>query len=199
MADVLDFTANVVKSKNDKKKVGKSSDALPGPVREIKELLEERRRNKTSRDGDNGHNLKSKTYKEPPIPKKLNLSENAIRVLEKRYLLKDNTGNIIETPEQMFRRVAKCIAAVEKRYDKNFNVKQLEDSFYRMMTSLEFIPNSPTLMNAGKRSLPPTQRVDDAFMTLMHSLPTRPVFLSAMEGVVVSPRMLWFAMTAGRA
>ena len=177
MADVLDFTANVVKSNNDKKKVGKSSDALPGPVREIKELLEERRRIKTSRDGDNGHNLKSKTYKEPPIPKKLNLSENAIRVLEKRYLLKDNTGNIIETPEQMFRRVAKCIAAVEKRYDKNFNVKQLEDSFYRMMTSLEFIPNSPTLMNAGKKNgqlsacfvIPIEDSMEEIFDSLKHA------------------------------
>ena len=55
-----------------------------------------------------------------------------------------------------------------------------------------------TLMTAGKRGLPPIQRVYDAFMELMHSYPSRETFLSAMKGVTVSPRMLWFAMTAGR-
>jgi len=78
------------------------------------------------------------------------LSPNALRVLEKRYLIKDNQGRAIETPEEMFRRVAHCIASAELAYDLQADVKALEDEFFRMMTGLEFLPNSPTLMNAGR-------------------------------------------------
>jgi ribonucleoside-diphosphate reductase alpha chain len=81
--------------------------------------------------------------------KKVELSVNAKHVLERRYLLRDRTGKIIETPEKMFRRVAKVIAEVDKIYDKNANVKKTEEEFYQLMTNLEFLPNSPTLMNAG--------------------------------------------------
>jgi ribonucleoside-diphosphate reductase alpha chain len=80
----------------------------------------------------------------------LGLSENAIRVLEKRYLKKDDKGNIIETPEDMFRRVARTVAAAELIYNDKADVKPWEDEFYRLMTSLEFLPNSPTLLNAGR-------------------------------------------------
>jgi len=79
----------------------------------------------------------------------LKLSLNAISVLERRYLLKDETGKVIETPSQMFRRVAKTIAAVDAVYDKSADIKATEDKFYKIMTNLEFLPNSPTLMNAG--------------------------------------------------
>jgi len=80
----------------------------------------------------------------------LKLSLNAITVLEKRYLRKDEDGKVIETPKDMFRRVAKAIASVEKRYGKSRKeIKELEEEFFRMMTNLEFLPNSPTLMNAG--------------------------------------------------
>ncbi len=80
----------------------------------------------------------------------LKLPLNAILVLERRYLRKDEKGRVIETTEQMIRRIANCIAAVEKQYGKSdAEVADVEDEFYRMMTSLEFIPNSPTLMNAG--------------------------------------------------
>ncbi len=79
----------------------------------------------------------------------LKLSLNAISVLERRYLLKDETGRVIETPSQMFRRVAKAIAAPDIIYDKNANLEKIEEEFYRVMTNLEFLPNSPTLMNAG--------------------------------------------------
>ena len=80
----------------------------------------------------------------------LKLPLNAILVLERRYLRKDEKGRVIESTGQMFRRVAKSMAEVEKQYGKsNAEVARYEDEFYRMMTSLEFIPNSPTLMNAG--------------------------------------------------
>ncbi|RLG50485.1 MAG: ribonucleotide-diphosphate reductase subunit alpha, partial [Thermoproteota archaeon] len=79
----------------------------------------------------------------------IKLTETARRVLEKRYLLKRN-GKVIETPEQMFRRVAKCIAGVEKKYGKSDSfVEKLEEDFYKLMSTLTFLPNSPCLMNAG--------------------------------------------------
>ncbi len=81
---------------------------------------------------------------------KLNLTENALRVLEKRYLKKDSQGKVIETPEDMFRRVAKTIASAELIYDLRADVAAWEEEFYRLMTNLEFLPNSPTLMNAGR-------------------------------------------------
>ncbi|MDO8662103.1 MAG: vitamin B12-dependent ribonucleotide reductase [Candidatus Omnitrophota bacterium] len=79
------------------------------------------------------------------------LSDNALKVLQRRYLKKDEAGKVIETPEEMFRRVASAIAVADKLYGKNEKeIKDLEDHFYRMMTALEFLPNSPCLMNAGK-------------------------------------------------
>ncbi|MDM8000732.1 MAG: vitamin B12-dependent ribonucleotide reductase [Dehalococcoidia bacterium] len=79
-----------------------------------------------------------------------NLSPNAMKVLEKRYLKKDLNGKVIETPEQMFRRVAHCIASAELAYDPHADVRSWEEKFYSMMASLEYLPNSPTLMNAGR-------------------------------------------------
>ncbi len=78
------------------------------------------------------------------------LTQTALHVLERRYLKKDKQGNVIETPEEMFRRVAGAIAAAELNYDPAADVKATEEEFYRMMTELEFLPNSPTLMNAGR-------------------------------------------------
>ncbi|MBU0758852.1 MAG: vitamin B12-dependent ribonucleotide reductase [Candidatus Omnitrophica bacterium] len=83
--------------------------------------------------------------------KKLNISENCLKVLEKRYLKKDKNGKIIETPEEMFRRVASGIAEADKLYGStDIEIKLTEENFYNMMTNFEFMPNSPTLMNAGK-------------------------------------------------
>ncbi|UCE19870.1 MAG: vitamin B12-dependent ribonucleotide reductase [Gemmatimonadota bacterium] len=79
----------------------------------------------------------------------LSLSENATKVLERRYLRKDERGELIETPEEMFRRVAKNIASAERKYNPNADVLRVEEEFYRTMSDLEFMPNSPTLMNAG--------------------------------------------------
>jgi len=81
---------------------------------------------------------------------KIELTENAIVVLEKRYLKKDNLGKIIETADDMFRRVARHIASAELKYDQEADVEFWQDKFYKLMASLEFLPNSPTLMNAGR-------------------------------------------------
>ena len=75
------------------------------------------------------------------------LTYNAMAVLERRYLLRDETGKIIETPGKLFRRVAKAIAVVEKKYKGD--VKKTEEEFFNLMSRLEFLPNSPTLFNAG--------------------------------------------------
>jgi len=82
------------------------------------------------------------------------LSDNARTVLERRYLAKDGAGKLIETPEQLFRRVARNIAEAEagfvpKRAAPDI-VAQYEARFYHLMTSLRFLPNSPTLGNAGR-------------------------------------------------
>ena len=79
------------------------------------------------------------------------LSENARTVLERRYLRKDPEGRVIETPEEMFRRVARHVARAEAAYGDESRVREMEESFYRMMTEFKFLPNSPTLMNAGRR------------------------------------------------
>jgi ribonucleoside-diphosphate reductase alpha chain len=113
---------------------------------------------------ENGHARTAKTYilyrqKRAEIRKakallgvedKLKLPLNAILVLERRYLRKDEKGNVIESTSEMFRRVAKGIAEVERLYRKSEDeVARYEEEFYRLMTRLEFLPNSPTLMNVG--------------------------------------------------
>jgi len=78
------------------------------------------------------------------------LTPNAKIVLEKRYLKKDAQGQVIETPEDMFRRVAKVIASADALYGKEDQRQSTEELFFQIMTRLEFLPNSPTLMNAGR-------------------------------------------------
>ncbi len=80
----------------------------------------------------------------------MNLSENAVKVLEKRYLTKDETGKLLEDPEGMFKRVAKAIAGADASYATASELKTIEKEFFEMMANLEFLPNSPTLMNAGR-------------------------------------------------
>ena len=81
----------------------------------------------------------------------LKLSENAKTVLARRYLKKDNDGKATEMPAHMFRRVARHIAKAEKKFGTDANVKRSEALFYDIMTDLKFLPNSPTLMNAGRQ------------------------------------------------
>lgn len=78
------------------------------------------------------------------------LSKNAITVLEKRYLIKDENGKATETVDGLFQRVAKAVAAADAAYNSAADVKAAEREFYELMTNLEFLPNSPTLMNAGR-------------------------------------------------
>lgn len=79
----------------------------------------------------------------------MQLSENALRVLQKRYLTKDESGNTVETPDQLFHRVADAVAGADARYE-GADIKKTAQEFYNVMTRQEFLPNSPTLMNAGK-------------------------------------------------
>ncbi len=83
--------------------------------------------------------------------KNLNFSENAIKVLEKRYLKRDKDGNCTETPSDMFKRVAETIAKGDLNFGKSQEeVNQLSKRFYDVITHRFFMPNSPTLMNAGR-------------------------------------------------
>ncbi|MBA4421775.1 MAG: ribonucleoside-diphosphate reductase, adenosylcobalamin-dependent [Syntrophus sp. (in: bacteria)] len=84
---------------------------------------------------------------QPIVPQ---LSKNAITVLEKRYLRKDPDGRVIESVADMFRRVAEAIADADKKFNSDADTSTLAQQFYAMMAGLEFLPNSPTLMNAGR-------------------------------------------------
>ncbi len=80
----------------------------------------------------------------------MTMSPNAITVLERRYLIKDDAGKPIEKVEDLFKRVASTIAAPDKLHDVNADIAKTTKTFYDMMVNLEFLPNSPTLMNAGR-------------------------------------------------
>ncbi len=88
--------------------------------------------------------------KELGIEEEPKLTVNALEVLRRRYLLRDERGDIVETPAQMFRRVARAIAAADEKYGDDPN--DTEGEFCRVMSRLEFLPNSPTLFNAGTRT-----------------------------------------------
>ena len=79
----------------------------------------------------------------------LAFAENALKVLEARYLRRDGTGQIVETPEELFRRVARAVAQAESHFGGNDAAARWEERFFESLASLEFLPNSPTLMNAG--------------------------------------------------
>ncbi len=79
----------------------------------------------------------------------LKLTVNALKVLERRYLLRDEDGKIVETPRELFRRGGRAVAAVETRFDPQADIEALAESFFAMMRRAEFLPNTPTLMNAG--------------------------------------------------
>ncbi|MBN2706077.1 MAG: vitamin B12-dependent ribonucleotide reductase [Deltaproteobacteria bacterium] len=98
-------------------------------------------------------NQASAQEKIPGLPKNATLpqfSPNAITVLERRYLKKTETGEPAEDPQDMLWRVAWTIASGEKNYDPQADIKKLAGDFYEAMARLEFLPNSPTLMNAGR-------------------------------------------------
>lgn len=81
----------------------------------------------------------------------MELSLNAVKVLERRYLKKDEKGNPVEAPEELFKRVADNVASADLIYDENADIKKVSEEFFSVMTHVEFLPNSPTLMNAGRK------------------------------------------------
>ncbi|RJQ51311.1 MAG: adenosylcobalamin-dependent ribonucleoside-diphosphate reductase [Nitrospiraceae bacterium] len=114
----------------------------------------------------------------------MNLTENAITVLKTRYLLRDEQGNIRETPEELFRRVARAIASAEALYGGNAG--EWEEKYFNAMSDLLFLPNTPTLINAGKESgqlaacfvLP----VDDSMKSIFDSLKNAALILQSGGG-----------------
>ena len=106
------------------------------------------------------------------------LTENALRVLERRYLAKDDNGIIIESPDQLFRRVANAVALPDKNYGATDDqVNETAETFYQMIANLEYMPNSPTLMNAGRPLgqlsacfvLPVGDSMEEIFETIKHA------------------------------
>ena len=85
------------------------------------------------------------------MPEELLISENAALVLERRYLARDAEGRLTETPAEMFERVAAAVALADEPFRGAEGVGRSREAFGQMMTSLEFLPNSPTLMNAGRK------------------------------------------------
>ncbi len=107
----------------------------------------------------------------------LTLNPNAKIVLEKRYLIKDGSGKSVESPEELFRRVALAIAQPDALHEGPDKVQETSRKFYDLMTSLDFMPNSPTLMNAGRQLgqlsacfvLPVEDSIDSIFEAIKHA------------------------------
>lgn len=107
----------------------------------------------------------------------LKLTPNSLTVLRKRYLAKGEDGEVAETPEGLFSRVATAIASADAKYEGPDAVAETAKKFYSLMTSLDFMPNSPTLMNAGRQLgqlsacfvLPVGDSIDSIFDAIKHA------------------------------
>jgi len=111
---------------------------------------------------------------------KIQLEAPAIKILEGRYLKKDDSGKAIETAHDMFKRVAYNIAEAEKNYSKTPNIEQTAEKFYDMLSKLYFLPNSPTLMNAGRD----LQQLSGCFVLPIEDS-IESIFESAKQGAMV--------------
>jgi ribonucleoside-diphosphate reductase alpha chain len=101
-------------------------------------------------DKDLKHNKRSSLASQKTVEfNKGKISKNALAILQNRYLLQNTKGQIIESPMQLFRRVAHAIVSVESKYHND--PTQIEEEFFQILSNLEFLPNTPTLMNAGTR------------------------------------------------
>jgi len=111
------------------------------------------------------------------VDDELKMSMNAIKVMASRYLIRDSSRKIIESTDQLFRRVARTMADPERMYGGEEKVKEYEEEFFRMMADKEFMPNSPTLMNAGTDLgqlsacfvLPVPDSIDGIFDSVKHT------------------------------
>jgi ribonucleoside-diphosphate reductase alpha chain len=112
------------------------------------------------------------------LNKEIRLSKNAVKVLERRYLKRDEEGTLLETPRDMFIRVARNVSSAERNYGKTKEeIREIERKFFDILTDLDFLPNSPTLMNAGKELqqlaacfvLPVGDSMNDIFEALKES------------------------------
>ena len=107
----------------------------------------------------------------------LKLPLNSVLVLKKRYLLKDRENRISETPRELFHRVARAVSRAELNFSTKRDRSGIQDSFFKIMTGLEFLPNSPTLMNAGTAMgqlsacfvLPVSDSLEEIFETVKHT------------------------------
>ena len=126
---------------------------------------------------DRGLKITDETRK-PVAASDLGFADNALRVLQARYLKKDEAGKLTETPEALFRRVAKAVAEAEKAYNSDPKVQaEWEERFFDMMVSRKFMPNSPTLMNAGREMgmlsacfvLPVRDSINEIFDSIKHT------------------------------
>ena len=101
-------------------------------------------------------------------------SDNALEVLKRRYLMRDNNGQPTETPDTMLHRIANAIAAADSNYTSKVNVQKTAEKFYQMLRKKDFLPNSPTIMNAGRELgqlsacfvLPVDDSMESIFQTL---------------------------------
>lgn len=161
------------------KQISKKFRHMIPTVEDVQDLVEEALIKKGHADVARAYILYREKHKELREAKgiigvkdELKLGLNAIKVLQARYLAKNEKGEIVETPSQLFRRVAKAIAVPGRRYGQD--AKKSEEEFYQAMVKKEFMPNSPTLMNAGTKNpmlsacfvLPVEDSLDGIFGTL---------------------------------